>query len=130
MVCGADISDRRPQARFCSSSCRALHHRGAVYLPAVPCEGCGAVLDRARADARFCGPTCRSRAWRASKLGRLATAVNGFHPAAKETTPDGNPDACTRCGSSASYRDEDGDLYCVMCGRLREIAPVNGGEAT
>jgi hypothetical protein len=30
--------------------------------------------------------------------------------------------ACSRCGSSAAGGDEDGDLYCLACGRVREAA--------
>lgn len=122
LVCGAAIDHLRPQAKFCSSSCRGLHHRGEAYLPVAACEGCGTTLDGARANARYCSGKCRTRAWRARRERRMVTATNGFHPPSKGMTPDGDPDACTRCGSSVSYRDEDGDLYCFMCGRLREAA--------
>jgi hypothetical protein len=128
-VCDIDISDRRRQARFCSSTCRARHFRGESDRLAGVCEGCGAKLDGARADARFCSNTCRSTAWRASRFARPATALNGFHPPSKVMTPAGDLDACTRCGASVGYVDEDGDRVCFMCGRLREgvVVPAGGG---
>ncbi len=115
--CGDSIDHLRRQAKFCSARCRCLHFRGEPYLPAGICESCGATLLGTRVDARFCGPSCRSRAWRASKLTGLATATNGFHPPSKGIMPGAGTDACTRCGSSASYSDQDGDHYCFMCGR-------------
>jgi predicted nucleic acid-binding Zn ribbon protein len=119
-VCGADISDCRPQARFCSGTCRGLHHRGEPYLPAGTCEVCGTGLEALRADARYCSSKCRTRADRARRERSVETATNGFHPPSKVMTPGGDPEACARCGSSAGYVDEDGDRVCFMCGRLRE----------
>jgi hypothetical protein len=118
-VCGIDISDRRPRARFCSPTCRGLHHRGEPYLPAGVCEVCGTGLEAFRADARYCSSKCRTRAWRARRERPQETATNGFHPPSKAMTPGWASDACARCGSNVAYHDEDG-RWCVMCGRLRE----------
>lgn len=106
-LCGASIEHLRRDARTCSPSCRAIKHRGDVYLPAGECEECGDRLpEGSRAHRRYCGDTCRKRARRRQIRAKAVRVVN--------TSAEGT--GC-RCGGTATYLDEDGDRCCAHCGR-------------
>ncbi len=65
--CGADISHKRHNAKYCSDKCRKNHHRGVV--PTKPeklvlvrvCENCGVDISHKKEGAKYCSDKCRMK---------------------------------------------------------------------
>jgi hypothetical protein len=115
-VCGASIDHLRSDATTCGSTCRGRKLRANG-------PRCGWCSRRIGPGRRYGSSYCSSACERADTALRIATDaarktdMRPVHPPPKVMTPAGHPDACTRCGTSVTYRDEDGDRWCLMCGR-------------
>lgn len=111
VVCGSSIDHLRSDATTCGSTCRGRKLRAKA-------PRCGWCSRRIGPGRRYASAYCSAACERADETARK-TDMRPLDPPSKMMTPDVDPDACTRCGSRAGYRDEDGH-WCVMCGRLRE----------
>jgi predicted nucleic acid-binding Zn ribbon protein len=68
-VCAAYLDERRPDAVYCSDTCRSAardRQRAARRFDPErpPCPMCGTSMAGRRYGAVYCSPTCRVRAWR------------------------------------------------------------------
>lgn len=62
-VCEGSLEDKRKDARFCSSACRAVvsYNRSRPERFVFTCAGCGAPFEAKRRDARYCSTPCRAK---------------------------------------------------------------------
>jgi predicted nucleic acid-binding Zn ribbon protein len=71
-VCAAYLDERRPDAVYCSDTCRSAardRQRAARRFDPErpPCPMCGTSMAGRRYGAVYCSPTCRVRAWRVAQ---------------------------------------------------------------
>ena len=119
--CGNEFSGRRPNAIFCSVSCKDRAH-GAAKLTRdhETCEQCGTSLMGKRSHARFCSVACGD-AWR-----------NAQRKAEAKLVTIANRKPCRGCGglitadrkSSARYCSED----CKIRSRRQETYNLSRSE--
>jgi len=93
--CGAAITGRARQARYCSASCQKKMNRGIASLKrsassplkgkAVSCAVCKTEFSPARAAAAYCSSRCRYKASRARLLERHG-GIEGFNKYQNERT--------------------------------------------
>jgi hypothetical protein len=111
--CGAAIDHLRSDAKFCGSSCRGRKLRA----KAPQCGWCSRRIGPGRRyGSRYCSAACE-RADEALKIATETarkTDTRPIDPASRVVAPGDGRDACTH---GVTYRDEDGDRVCFMCGR-------------
>jgi hypothetical protein len=68
-VCSSELTPERSTRRYCSDSCRYVHHTRKRRSAKAPrrrhaCQQCGRDFLAARVDAKTCSPKCRQKAYR------------------------------------------------------------------
>jgi hypothetical protein len=68
-VCRSELTPERSTRRYCSDSCRYVHHTRKRRSAKAPrhrhaCQQCGRDFLAARVDAKTCSPKCRQKAYR------------------------------------------------------------------
>lgn len=91
-VCGRNIEEKRPQAHFCGSACRAEASRLAAGKQPrgnscdARCAECGGPIGGGRRDRRYCGTRCK----RAAAKRRVASAASADATSGlRRTSPNG-----------------------------------------
>lgn len=95
--CFNELTEKRPDARFCSDRCRNRHHYWTVRRPLRmverDCCYCGRPMGFVGVRKRYCSQRCATRAWRDTPLSVEETPywreyLRRFDVALRERTPE------------------------------------------
>jgi predicted nucleic acid-binding Zn ribbon protein len=137
-VCGVALDDRRPDAIYCSATCRSAARdleraERRFDSDRAPCPVCGEPMAGRRLDAVYCSAVCRARAWaerhqrpvKGNGSGRSGEAVQKRSPRPAERVALTRAEAAGALGISLDSfeRHVQPKLRIVRVGRTR-LVPV------